>query len=132
MEKVVARYADGRIVKGTTTEFVPEKGSLFVDEAGTPPGTEPVKVVIAELKALFFVKDLIGNPDYVERKEFDPSRPIDGIKVRVEFKDGEVLIGAATDYSSERSGFFLVPADPGANTERCYVVMAAAERVDPI
>ncbi len=129
MNQVVARFADGRIVKGMTADFFPNKSVFHVSVAGAPPGTEPVEIETQELKALFFVRDLAGDPQYVERKEFDPTRPPAGRRIRVLFKDGEELIGTTTGYQPGRPGFFLVPADDGSNNERCFVVTAATEEV---
>ncbi|HET6351844.1 MAG TPA: hypothetical protein VFG89_06935 [Coriobacteriia bacterium] len=129
MNKVVARFADGRVMKGTTADFSPAKELFHLAVADVPAGTEPIEVRIAELKALFFVKDLVGNPGYVERKEFDPDRPPAGRRIKVAFSDGEVLVGTTTGYQPGRPGFFLEPVDPNANNERCYVVSAAAREI---
>jgi Family of unknown function (DUF6982) len=93
MNKVIARYVSGRMLKGFTNDFTPNKDSFHITEDGTPVGTPPVGVKREELKALFFVRDFSGNPAHDERKEFDPSRPMSGRKIRVVFKDGEILIG---------------------------------------
>ncbi|MDA3936722.1 MAG: hypothetical protein PF636_07675 [Actinomycetota bacterium] len=82
-----------------------------------------------ELKALFFVKDFDGDPGYTENKEIDPSNPPAGRPIKVEFQDGEVLVGTTTGYQPSRPGFFLVPLDPDSNNERCYVVAAATQEV---
>lgn len=129
MNKVVARFADGRMIKGMTADFFPGKDLFHVSEAGAPDGASPVEVHTKDLKALFFVKDLAGNPKHVERKEFDPSRPTPGRRIKVVFKDGEVMVGTTTGYQRGRPGFFVVPADPSSNTERCYVVASATKEV---
>ena len=129
MNKVVARFADGRIIKGVTADFFPTKDLFHVNVTGTLASEEPVEIRTQELKALFFVKDLVGDPQHVERKEFDAAHPPAGRKIIVKFKDGEVLVGTTSGYQPERPGFFLVPADPTSNIERCYVVAAAAEKI---
>ena len=82
-----------------------------------------------DLKALFFVKDFKGDVKHVESNQFDPSHPPTGRKIRVEFKDGEVLVGMTTGYQPGRPGFFVTPADSGSNMERCYVITAATKKV---
>ncbi|MBE0417786.1 MAG: hypothetical protein IBX63_08465 [Coriobacteriia bacterium] len=129
MNKVVARFADGRLIKGMTADFFPAKDLFHVIVTDTSVETEAVEIHTEELKALFFVKDFAGNPEYSERKDFDPSHPPVGHPIRVEFKDGEVLVGTTTGYQPGRPGFFLEPADPGSNNERCYVVTAATREV---
>jgi hypothetical protein len=129
MNKVVARFADGRIVKGITSDFIPAKDSFHVAEAMALTGAKPVEIHTKDLKALFFVKDFAGDPQHSERNEFDPAHPVVGRRIRVAFKDGEVLVGTTQGYQPGRPGFFLVPADPGSNIERCYVVSAATQQV---
>jgi hypothetical protein len=127
--KIVARYQDGRIVKGFTADFLPNKDHFHLAAADAPPGTRLTEVKMAELKAVFFVKDFAGNPQHKDRQEFDPARPAAGRKIRVVFKDGEVLQGTTQGYQPGRAGFFVVPADPGSNIERCYIVSDATQEV---
>jgi hypothetical protein len=129
MNRVVAHFADGRLIKGTTSDFMPERGSFHVAETGGAPGAKPVEIHMKELKALFFVKDFAGNPQHAQRNEFDPARPLAGRRIKVVFKDGEVMLGTTQGYQPGRPGFFLLPADAEANNERCYVVSAATEHV---
>jgi hypothetical protein len=49
--------------------------------------------------------------------------------VEVRFRDGEVMVGAVDGPATEEPGFFLVPADPGSNNLRVYVVVAATRAV---
>lgn len=129
MNKVVARYTDGRVIRGTTTDFLPAKAVFHLAEREARPGSEPLTVKVAELKALFFVKDFVGDPEYVESVDFDPARPPVGRRIRVVFDDGETLVGTTQGYQPDRSGFFIEPADPDSNNERCYVVAAATKEV---
>jgi hypothetical protein len=94
-----------------------------------PVEEKPIEISIKDLKAVFFVKDFAGNPQHVKSNEFDPSRPQNGRKIRVEFKDGEVLVGTTMGYQPGRQGFFILPADTGSNNERCYVVSAFTKEI---
>ena len=127
--KVVARYQDGRILKGVTNDFLPNKENFHLELADGPPGAKPVEVRASELKGLFFVKDFAGNPGHEESQEFDASKPVIGRKIKVLFSDGELLVGTTQGYQPGRAGFFVTPADPQSNIERCYVVMAATHRI---
>jgi hypothetical protein len=129
MNKVVARYADGRLVKGMTADFFPTKDRFHISVASAAPGTPLAEIYTKDLKALFFVKDHDGDPQHVEKRDFDPERPPVGLKIRVAFKDGEVMVGTTTGYQPGRVGFFLIPADPDSNTERCYVVAASTDDI---
>jgi Family of unknown function (DUF6982) len=124
---VVLRYQDGRILKGFTADFSPTKAIFhFTPTAAESKATE---VRLDELKAIFFVKDPTGNPHYDETKDFDPSKPVIGRKIQVTFKDGETLVGTTHGYQYDRPGFFLIPADPLSNNDRCFVVTAATQNI---
>ena len=127
--RIVVRYRDGRTVKGHTADFLPTRPSFHLVPAEAA-ATGTVEVVLAELKAVFFVKDFAGDESYQEAKAFRPEQRVAGRKLRVECLDGEVLVGTTMGYQPDRPGFFLVPADPGSNNERCYVVSAAVRKVE--
>jgi hypothetical protein len=130
MNKVIARFIDGRIIKGNTVDFSPGRDVFHVSLADALPGDKPVAILTNALKAVFFVKDMAGDPKHVATNEFDPSRPCAGRKIKVVFRDGEVLVGITTGYQPGRPGFFLVPADTCSNNERCYVVTAFAKEIN--
>lgn len=122
---VVAAFRDGRRVKGTTFDFLPTREAFHLNSSGS--GVETVS--LAELKAIFFVRDLAGDASREKHREFpDGARP-PGRKIRVVFVDGEELLGTTQGYDPSRRGFFVTPADPEANNERIFVLAAAATSV---
>lgn len=129
MNRIVARYQDGHLIKGITNDFLPAKDVFHLLPWESTPGTKPMEVKVAELKALFFVKEFAGDPQHQELQEFEPTVPAFGRKIRVVFKDGEVLLGTTQGYQPGRPGFFVLPADRRSNNERCFVVTAAAQEV---
>lgn len=126
--RIVIRYLDGRLLKGFTADFMPGKELFHVTET-TSTSVKPVEVRSSELKAVFFVKDLVGNAAYTERKVFDPSNPVAGRKIQVHFHDGEQIVGTTTGYQPGRTGFFVIPADPLSNNERIYVISSATREI---
>jgi hypothetical protein len=126
--KIVLHYLDGRVLKGFTADFSPTK-EIFHLTPNDSPNVKTLEVRLGELKAVFFVKDPRGNPEHEESKEFDSSKPLAGRKITVTFNDGETLVGTTQGYQPNRPGFFLVPADPKSNNERCFVVSAATKSV---
>jgi hypothetical protein len=129
MNKVIARYADGRLAKGTTADFFPTKDLFHVSLVNVPAGTKPVEINTKDLKALFFVKNFEGDSQHVESNTFDPEHPPAGRLIKVIFQDGEVLVGTTTGYQPKRSGFFIVPVDVDSNIERCYVIVTATREI---
>lgn len=126
--KVVARFQDGRLLKGFTGDFIAGKEVFHIAETAST-SAKPVEVHVSELKAVFFVRDLVGNAEHNERLSFDPSKPVQGRKIYVHFKDGERCVGSTQGYEPGRPGFFLVPADPLSNNERMYVVSSATQEI---
>lgn len=129
MNKIVARFVDGRILKGFTNDFTPAKDQFHFTPDGAPAGAEPQVIKREELKALFFVKDFKGNPDYKDKKDFGAAKITSGRKIRVVFKDGEILIGTTLGYQRNRPGFFLESVDSESNIARCYVVTSATREI---
>jgi len=125
--RVVARYRSGRRIKGVTGDFGSERDFFHVIPEG---GGAPVTVWLADLKAVFFVRNFVGNRYHQARNEFEAGQCASGKKIRVVFEDGEVLVGTTQGYHPGRPGFFVVPADPAVNTERCYVIVSATREVD--
>lgn len=125
--KLVVRYLNGRVVKGRTLDFSSTKDSFHILSDDDPQN--PVEIRLGQVKAVFFVKDFIGNREYDERKDFDGRSQMLGKKIQVSFPDGEVLSGRAEVYMPNRKGFMLFPADPKSNTEKVFVVNSSVKEV---
>lgn len=120
---MVARYADGRVLKGYA-DFDPEQSSFRLVPLGEP-GPEGIEVTVKDLKALFFVRTFDGNPQHDESKDLYQSRPPSTRKVSVRFRDGEELVGYTRQFDRYRAGLFFVPLDPQSNNLRVFAVFAA-------
>lgn len=123
--KVVVHYADGRVVKGFTNNFSPNRPVFHLHPAVADPADKGTEVRVGDIKAVFFVKDFQGDPAYNEKKTFVEGQSPAGRKVEVTFKDGEVLVGATLGYDASRPGFFIVTPDPKSNNLRVFVVTAS-------
>jgi hypothetical protein len=129
LNKVVVRFMNGQLIKGSTRDFAATKTAFHVASSDSPANAKPVLVEFKDLKAVFFVKDFAGNPAYRPRQEFDATRPVLGKKIKVVFKDGETLVGTTQGYQPGRPGFFMIPADDDSNLERCFVISAATQEI---
>jgi len=132
VNKVVVRYQDGRVERGSTTDFHPE-GDVFHLISKEYGQIKTIKVRMSELKAVFFVRELLGLDKYRQKvkRTFEEikDKKLIGKKVKIEFNDGEVLYGLTLGYSPHRKGFFLNPIDPESNNERIYAIMSAVKDV---
>ena len=134
LNKVVARFKDGSIIKGNTNDFSPLKKHFHLEVLGGQvidvdvAFLKALEIDLAELKAAFFVKDFEGNKTYNE--EYGDIVVGAGRRVQVTFTDGEVIIGFALSYSPDRLGFFLVPADKKSNNARIYVINSSTRKVE--
>jgi hypothetical protein len=126
--KIVARFADGRIKKGYTWDFSPNKRIFHIAIDNDGQHTEMEQLDLADLKAVYFVKTFAGTPGYVERKEFADGDSPKGPKVEVTFADGEILQGSVLRYKTQETGFFLFPVDPKSNNLAIFAVNAAVEK----
>ena len=127
--KVVLHYNDGRILKGFTQNFFPNKPTFHFQPADSGNPGPRVEVILKDLKGVFFVKDFAGNPGYKEKKTFPEGVQISGKKVEVSFEDGEMLIGSTLGYDPSRPGFFFFPSDPEWNLIRVFIVTQSVSKV---
>ena len=132
--KVVVHYLDGRIEKGLTSDFRPQR-DIFHLIAYKDDREMSIPVKIEDLKAVFFVKEMEGNGKilFQKKKTFQDEeikeRPLIGKKVKVTFTDGEVLYGLTFGFSQERRGFFFNPIDPKDNNERIFALWNAVKDI---
>ena len=120
MNRAVVAFLDGRRLKGYVFNFSALKESfrLFSDgPAGQQSGSD---ILMKDLKAIFFVKDFAGDPDYTKLSSLDA--PKHGRKVVVTFRDGEELSGVTEAYNPQKLGFFMFPHDENGNNLRVFVV----------
>ncbi len=130
--KVVVHLADGSLIKGilrNAESFDPLAAGLIGQTLPATvslevPGVGQRLVDINTAKALFFVKSLEGRSDYVEVKFFERNPQIEGLWIKIKFRDGEVTEGIVHNSLPfvADSGFFLRPPDPQSNNRVVYVV----------
>ncbi|MGH7702301.1 MAG: DUF6982 domain-containing protein [Gemmatimonadales bacterium] len=128
--QVVARYQDGRLVKGTSLDVDPNRPTCHVRlVAGTA-----VEVKLQELKALYFVRSLEGNRDHQEGTQVEAADPRThgSVQVALRFQDGERLVGLTNRYPPNKPYFFVVPVDAKSNNVRILVNRKAVIAMEPL
>ena len=124
-QKIVVHTKSGEIYKGVTQDFAEEKEAFhFLPNEG---GGVPMTLQLVDLKALFWVKDYLGNRNFEARLRFDDGRQ--GQRAVVAFSDGEEIWGTLDAYEEGSTGFFLIPADREDNNIRIFVVRSALKEL---
>lgn len=130
IQRVVVRFADGKILKGHVRNFSAGEPFVLLEEVGTR--TEQ-GIPIDELKAIFFVKTFEGVSGYRDKKLYGIRKNI-GRKVYVRFNDGESMVGFLegdvpwkkgfflSKPDTKHKGFFLIPVDSDSNNIKVFVV----------
>ena len=128
-QKIVVQTKKGDIYKGVTQDFaVGCEAFHFLPNEG---GGVPMMLEVDDLKALFWVRDYLGNRNFEARKRFDKERQ--GQRAVAAFSDGEEIWGTLDEYEEGNAGFFLIPADRDDNNIRIFVVRSALKelRLEP-
>jgi hypothetical protein len=128
--KVVARFKDGRILKGASLDVDPGRPSCHLR---TLDG-KMVEVQLRDLKALFFVRSLEGDAARDENRTPDPgdARSRGLTLCRLRFGDGEEMVGLTIRCPPSRPFFFVLPVDPQSNNVRMLVNRDAVVAIEPI
>jgi len=119
-QKIVVNLRSGVVHKGFTHDFSPRRETFHVLPA--EGGGLPVRINIDDMKAMFWVKDYLGNREFVARREFDPARVAEGRRAILTFTDGETMWGAVTEDDPSLPGFYFVPSDDQDNNLKIFVV----------
>ncbi|HJU72653.1 MAG TPA: hypothetical protein VJ717_02830 [Gemmatimonadaceae bacterium] len=127
VNQVVARFIDGRLIKGTSLDVDPAKPACHIR---TPDGAVYI-VELSELKALFFVKSLSGDSKHDEGMELKAAdrRQFGSALVELTFVDGERMIGLTNRATPNGTYFFVLPVDSRSNNIRVLVNRSALKSI---
>lgn len=125
--KIVLRMKDGEMRKCSVyTQF----SSAFKKIKVVTVEGKVESVDLADLKAIFFVRDFAGNPDYKAHQSLKEDSPKAGKIVKVTFHDGETLKGRVLNLAEERPGFYMFPLDLRDNNEKVYIVRSPDMKIE--
>jgi len=121
-QKIVVHLNGGVIRKGVTQDFDPQ-GSMF-HLLPAEGGGVPLRISLGDMKALFYVKDYLGNRDYVSQQRFERVQR-EGLKAILTFHDGETLYGTIAEEDQDADRLFVYPADDRDNNIRLFVMRSS-------
>jgi hypothetical protein len=122
-KKVIVRKMD----RDSLTGYV--AGSNFVAEGKLELLTQSGKVIfidLREVKGVYFVRDF-GDTESLGRKTFTTRPRTEGLWVRIEFVDNDVLEGLMPNDLTllTGEGYLIIPPDTRSNTQRIFVPRTA-------
>jgi len=129
-KRVVARYKDGRVIKGTSLDVDPHRTIFHVRPAQGPA----IEVSLNDLKALFFVRSLDGDAARNDAHELADGdvRGRGSMVVRLGFADGESITGLTIAWPPRKQFFFVVPVDSGSNNIRMLINREAVTSMEQL
>ena len=123
-KKVVVRKLDKGLVKGFVkpSEFLSPESIELLDLEG-----HLVSLPLDQIKGVYFVREFDGMPERQEKKVFKSRPRLNGLWVRMGFKDAEVLDGLLSENLLELDsrGYNVVLPDVNSNNLKIFVPRSA-------
>ena len=114
-------------------------GFVSVHTYQQPAGIELLKpegdlivVPYGEIKSVSFVRDFEGARDSLEAKLFQTRPKMEGLWMRMKFRDGDVLDGMLANnlLLLDPQGFTFTPPEPYSNNQRIFVPREALVSIE--
>lgn len=123
LKKVVVQFADRTSVNGYLNPAKLGKSEVF--ELLTQDG-EHQEIAIKDVRGVYFVREFTSNFS-PERKAFLSRPKMDGLWIRVRFRDNDLLEGVVPNdlLVFLDSGVQITPPDPNGETQRMFIPRAA-------
>jgi len=121
-KKVIVRKMDRDSVNGyVSATFIADGKLELMNTAGNV-----VAIDLREVKGVYFVREF-GDSESLTRKTFASRPRVEGLWVRLRFRDNEVIEGMIpNDLLQEgNDGFSIIPPDTRSNTQRIFVPRSA-------
>jgi hypothetical protein len=118
-KKVIVRKLDRDSINGyiAAAQFVSDGKLEMLNTAGNV-----VMIDLREVKGVYFVREFTDS-ETLSRKTFTTRPRVEGLWVRLRFRDNETLEGLMPNDLTQvaADGFFLNPPDSRSNTQRIFV-----------
>ncbi len=108
----------------------PMAGFVSISTYQQPVGIELLKqdgevalVPYSEIKSVCFVKDFEGSREPLEAKLFLTRPKVEGLWVRMRFRDGDLLDGILANNLTtlDPQGYTVTPPEPYSNNQRMFI-----------
>ena len=128
-KKVIVRKMDRDTATGYVNATFVSDGKLeLLNTSGNV-----VSIDLRDVKGVYFVRDF-GDSESLTRKTFTSRPRIEGLWVRLRFRDNEVIEGVMPNDLLQEGveGFSIIPADTASNTQRIFVPRTALAEMNVI
>lgn len=128
-KKVIVRKMDRDTATGYVNATFVSDGKLeLLNTSGNV-----VSIDLRDVKGVYFVRDF-GDSESLTRKTFASRPRIEGLWVRLRFRDNEVIEGVMPNDLLQEGveGFSIIPADTASNTQRIFVPRTALAEMNVI
>ena len=119
-KKVLARRLDGQVVAGyaSPATYLRPDGVEILTRDG-----QVVLIPYVSLKAVYFVREFEPEPGAEERKLFQSRPKLEGLWVRMRFRDEDLMDGVLSNDLLQLNdrGLTVTPPDPYSNNQRIFV-----------
>lgn len=132
MAAVIIKFVSGEEREGEVTLFNVNKPAFQLRVTDKEGKTEIQTIRTDSVKMVLFLKSLEKEGASLRTETIEQSIYAGTLafKLRVAFKDGEVVNGSTLRYDPSEKGFFLVPLNPADKSERIYVNARVVQKVD--
>ncbi|HLI64062.1 MAG TPA: hypothetical protein VKV05_11725 [Terriglobales bacterium] len=128
-KKVIVRKMDRDSVSGFVgPKFIADGKLELMNTAG-----KVVAIELQEVKGVYFVREL-GEGESLTRKTFTSRPRMEGLWVRLRFRDNEIIEGLMPNDLLQEGGdgFSIIPPDTASNTQRIFVPRSALSEMTVI
>ncbi len=96
------------------------------------PTGDLTQVPYGEIKSVCFVRDFEGAREPLDAKLFQTRPKMEGLWIRMKFRDGELLDGVLANnlLSLDAQGFTFTPPEPYSNNQRVFVPREALASIE--
>ena len=129
-KKVIVRKMDRDTINGhvSPSHFVHDGKLELLNTAGNV-----VTIALSDIKGVYFVREF-GEPESLTRKTFTSRPRVEGLWVRLHFRDNEIIEGVMPNNLAQEGaeGFSIIPPDAHSNTQRIFVPRSALSEMSVI
>ena len=128
-KKVIVRKLDRDTAAGYVgSQFIADGKLELLNTTGTV-----VTIALSDIKGVYFVREF-GEPESLTRKTFTSRPRVEGLWVRLHFRDNEIIEGVMPNNLVQEGveGFSIIPPDTRSNTQRIFVPRSALAEMSVI